>query len=147
MAGLENLVGSDLDGPPRDLDVSTLRASYKAKERLASHSASQNIETAGKKQAAELMSPTEPLSPSGSTILSPMSKASRHSLGMSASKELSVDWSDASYPVDLARSGSGSPQGVSFLDTQTFTNSASAKALHSATADRRQARRVNGHQP
>lgn len=34
MAGLEELVGSDLEGAPKELDVSTLRPSFKAKQKI-----------------------------------------------------------------------------------------------------------------
>ncbi|CAE7271632.1 unnamed protein product [Symbiodinium sp. CCMP2456] len=36
MQGLESLLGTDLDGPPRDLDVSLLSSRFKAKTKLTS---------------------------------------------------------------------------------------------------------------
>eukprot|EP00440_Ansanella_granifera_P019407 gb/GFBE01021082.1/.p1 GENE.gb/GFBE01021082.1/~~gb/GFBE01021082.1/.p1 ORF type:complete len:295 (+),score=34.83 gb/GFBE01021082.1/:1-885(+) len=147
MAGLETLVGSDLDGPPHDLDVQMLRPSYKAKEKLA---------LANSRSLGSLMG-TPDFSGSGPGIGAQQSSVSSWggtSLMVSRPTRstqqggLSLDWNDmssASFTLgDYSRPGSpqAAPNIGTFADTETFTHSATAKALHSATAERRQARRV-----
>eukprot|EP00933_Yihiella_yeosuensis_P072198 TRINITY_DN80524_c0_g1_i1.p1 TRINITY_DN80524_c0_g1~~TRINITY_DN80524_c0_g1_i1.p1 ORF type:complete len:292 (+),score=40.01 TRINITY_DN80524_c0_g1_i1:61-936(+) len=155
MHGLEELVGADLDGPPMDLDVEKLRPSFKTKERLFRMSGHMN---GGGTMSVPMSpasptsptSPTSPLSPSAmsQSPLSPGAASSgmfsRRLLPRSASSPGLGDFSltDTQFPCLQSPSTDGpddegclvSPSGIFFKDRQTFTHTATAKALHSATA-------------
>lgn len=163
MTGLETLVGGDLDGPPRDLDVDMLKPSYKAREKLVlaggrpKHGANLKASApTGRLSSSDvaLGSPAT-VTPSGSQVLSEPSSSSLQKLSRPSSRAslrpanfVSVDWPEASRlqfessssrpstPAEIATSGF-------FADEQHFKSTASAKALHSAAAARRRCTRVN----
>lgn len=162
MTGLENLVGGDLDGPPRDLDVDMLKPSHKAREKL--FLAKGNIKLAAKLNACGsagtlssgvslgstcCMTPnasvvfSEPSSPSLQSPSRPSSRAS-----MRGSKSVPGEWPEgARSTLELSLSRPGTPGEIStsgfFADEENFKSTASAKALHSAAATRRRCTRVS----
>lgn len=114
--GLEQLVGGDLDGPPRDLNVETLRPTYRARERLLL------------KGKASLLLPTPALA-----APPPMSQpVAVHESSGSMDDSLTFGWELASQSFSL--DSIGSKRNIS--DGEIFKHSASCKALHSATAPR-----------
>lgn len=136
MAGLENLVGADLDGPPSDLDVQNLRPSNRTKVRLLALNAAK-VGTLGRTASF----------PSGQSTLSAtnlMSPAGTGRLAVSKSGSMST-----LSAAGFANTNEQEP-GIFFNDRQTFLHTACAKSLHSAIAhsaftERRPASKVVCH--
>ncbi|CAE7774733.1 unnamed protein product [Symbiodinium pilosum] len=116
MQGLENLLGTDLDGPPRDLDVSLLSSRFKAKTKLTPSRSEPllHTDTLDRSAAAAITGPGQGKHISAAlAVLSPTSsvskKATRNRTSSQQGTATGMDCQDAPNLKNSATTDGGSP--------------------------------------